>query len=79
MSEVLEKNIIYCPPQVWKNLLETDCIPQNQSMAGSLQEHDSKEMICSLWEPIAALSAEQVKGCSQQENTSCHMDTPGAW
>lgn len=45
-------------------------------MADSLQEHDSKEKICCLWEFSAALSAEHVKGCSQQENPCPATWTP---
>lgn len=34
------------PLQVWKNLLEANCLPQEQSMAGSLQEHDRNSGGC---------------------------------
>lgn len=34
------------PLQVWKNLLEANCIPQQQSMAEGLQEHDTNPRGC---------------------------------
>ncbi|KAK4829932.1 hypothetical protein QYF61_007655 [Mycteria americana] len=39
----------------WENLLEADCVPQHQPMANCLQDHNTKEIICCLWELSAAL------------------------